>query len=64
MDPIDIRYLLSKNGLSQVDIARKLKITRQVVCMVINNRKKSRRVRRAIARAIGKRVFDIWPDAA
>ncbi len=64
MDPVDINYQLKKSGLSQAALARKLKITRQVVCMVINGQKESKRVKKTIAKVLGLEIKDIWPDAA
>jgi lambda repressor-like predicted transcriptional regulator len=64
MDPIDIIYKLKKKKLSQADIARKLKVKRQVVNQVIHGRKQSATVKKAIAKILGKEVKDIWPNAA
>lgn len=64
MDHIDINYLLKKNGSSQAKIARKLGITRGAVCLVLKGKGESRRIKRAIAKIIGKKVSEIWPDAA
>lgn len=64
MDPIDINYLLRKNNSSQVAIARKLKVSRQMVSQVVHGVRPGHRVRKAIAKAVGRRVEDLWPDVA
>ena len=52
----------AKSRVKQIDIARKLRISRQYVNVVIKGRRNTARVRRAIARAAGKRVRDLWPS--
>lgn len=64
MDPIDINYRIKKSNSSQADIARRLKIKRQTVNGVVHGKIVSRRIRKYIARVVGLRMRDIWPDAA
>jgi len=61
MDPFEITYQLRKNGTSQAEIARKLKITRTAVCMIVKGRGESKRVKKAIAKAIKMKISEIWP---
>jgi len=65
MDPIDINYLIKKSPIkSQANIARKLKVQRQTVNMVVHGKTKSRRIQRYIAKVVGIPTKDIWPNAA
>ena len=59
---IEIKKALLDARVKQIDIARKLRISRQYVNVVIKGRRNTARVRRAIARAAGKRVRDLWPS--
>ena len=59
--PEKIRSQLALRKITQVSIARKLDVSRNHVHSVINGRK-SDRVRRAIAEAIGYDVREIWPE--
>jgi len=52
--------MLIELGISQVSIARKLGISRAVVCSVIAGRDTSRRVQEAVALALGRPFEDIW----
>lgn len=52
---------MMERGIRQVDIARRLRVTRGMVSAVLNGHSMSARVRRAIARALGMRVADLWP---
>lgn len=66
MKPNEIRSLLILKGVRQRKIARELGITPQTVCCVIAGKTRSRRVREAIAKAIGKSYLEVWngEDAA
>lgn len=58
----EIKALIVLNGISISDIARQAKVSRQWVSMVVNGHKKSRRIRKAIASAVGKSVEELWPN--
>lgn len=60
----EIKALLVRKGIRQVDIARKLNVTRGTVSAVLNGLRESNRVRRTIARALGLKVSDLWPREA
>lgn len=55
MKPHEIKAALVLKQIKQSDIAKRLGVTRQTVNAVIAGRNKSKRVRRAIAKAIGRR---------
>lgn len=59
---IEIKKALLDARVKQIDIARKLKITRQFVNIVIKGRRPTKRVRMAIAKAVGKRLDELWPS--
>lgn len=63
MTPMDIRVLLLQKRITQSAIAKSLKISCAVVCLVINGKAESRRVKTAIATALSLNVNDIWPTA-
>jgi lambda repressor-like predicted transcriptional regulator len=57
-----IKIELLKKGITGAAIARSLDITRSYVSHVIAGRFKSKKVRRAIADALGMRVEQLWPE--
>jgi DNA-binding XRE family transcriptional regulator len=57
-----IKILLIQKDIKQADIARKLGVSSVAVCNVIKGACESRRIKWAIARELGKRVEDLWPD--
>ena len=60
---IEIKVALLRAGTNQMEIARKLGITKQFVNQVIKGHRPTRRVREAIARAVGKPVEKLWPNS-
>ena len=62
MSSRQIKALIVLNGTSLTEIARTTGVTRQWVSMVVNGHKKSKRVRKAIAVAVGKSVEELWPN--
>ena len=58
----NVKALLVRAGLKQCDIARKLRLKPSTISEVVAGKKMSARVRRAIARALGVRVSDLWPE--
>jgi lambda repressor-like predicted transcriptional regulator len=64
MEPIDINYQLHKHKSSQAAIAKKLKVKRQTVNGVVHGKIVSRRIRKYIAKVIGLKINDLWPNAA
>ncbi len=59
---IEIKKALLDARVKQTDIARKLRITKQYVNVVIKGRRSTLRVRKAIAKAAGKRFEELWPS--
>jgi lambda repressor-like predicted transcriptional regulator len=60
-----IKYIKSQmmlNDVTLVGIARKLKVSRTWVSLVLNEHAESPRVRKAIAEALGKQEKDLWPE--
>jgi len=58
-----IKILLIQKDIKQVDIARKLGVSNVAVCNVIKGACESKRIKWAIARELGKKVEDLWPDS-
>ena len=61
----DLRYRLIKQGFllshqTFSGLARKLGVTPPMITHVARNRRNSKRVRRAIARALGTSIKDLW----
>ena len=50
--------------ISQTQIADKLDITPGTVSAVVNGKRKSKRVQKAIAEALGVKYESLWNDAA
>jgi len=61
-DPIEIKIALIRANVLQSKIARKLGVSKVIVTNVIKGRRTSMRVRKAIARAVGRRVEELWPS--
>ncbi|MBE0598311.1 MAG: helix-turn-helix domain-containing protein [Desulfuromonadales bacterium] len=61
MRPLDRRIALLQAGVKQSDIARAAKVTQPTVAKVIDDKTTSDRIQRLIAKAIGKRVEEVFP---
>ncbi len=61
MDNKKIKSLLVANGIKQTDIAKRIGVKRCTVSLVLNNHSESKRVKQAIADALGKNVELLWP---
>lgn len=62
MTPTEIRIAMLRAGVTQAEIMRDEKVTRNTVHLVIEGRTVSDRVRRRIAQRIGIEVERIWPS--
>lgn len=62
MNSINLKIKLLRAGITQAGIARNIGVTRAFVNQVINGQRNNKRVRMAIAKAVGKRVKDLWPS--
>ncbi len=61
-NPTKIKIELLKNGITGAEIARRAGVTRVAIYHVIEDRSKSRRLRKAIAKALGLPVEELWPN--
>lgn len=61
MERLDIQYSLRKAGYRQVDIARKLKLSKTTVGDIIAGRQRSQRIAREISSILRRPVAEIWP---
>ena len=57
-----VKALLVLNGIKQVTISRKLKVTPTVVSFVISGKRKSARISKAIAQELNMKVEELWPE--
>jgi DNA-binding XRE family transcriptional regulator len=65
MTPIEIKQEITKRrpeGLTQSSIARQIGVTKQAVLNVIEKRNPSRRIAQAVADAIERPLFDVFPE--
>jgi len=62
MDAFEIKALMTKCGVSQADIAKRLGITREYVRKVIHGERSTRRVRQAIADALRMPFEEVWGE--
>ena len=58
---IHIKILLLQKGVSQAEIAKRVRFTPATVSRVIAGKRRTPAVRKAVARACGVRVEDLWP---
>ncbi len=58
----EIKALIVLKNKSITGIARDARVTREWVSLVVNGHRKSQRIRKAIAQALGKSVEDLWPN--
>lgn len=56
-----IKIELIKYGINGAQIGRKVGVSRDAISKTIKGEIKSRRLRKAIADAIGVKVEDLWP---
>ncbi|WP_287962504.1 helix-turn-helix domain-containing protein [Alcanivorax sp.] len=62
LTPAEIKAALLLRGVSQTEIAEAARVERSRVSEVINGRRTTRRIREAVAKALGRDVEAIWPD--
>lgn len=58
----EIRILLLQNDVKQTRIADALGVSRTAVSLVIKGTVQSRRIKQAIASAVGMKLKDLWPE--
>jgi lambda repressor-like predicted transcriptional regulator len=61
MHPEDIKGALRKAGTSAAKVALDLKVSKTTMSEVIHGKTTSRRIARAIAKALGATLDDLWP---
>lgn len=61
MNNLEIKALIMLSGKTISSIAREARVTREWVSKVINRQRKSPRVQKAVADAVGKSVKELWP---
>lgn len=62
LDPRQRKAALVLRGVSQADIARRAGVTATHVSDVLHGRRRSPRVERAIAEALGRAIEDLFPE--
>ena len=62
MSPQEIKIALLRKGITQSAIARSEGVSSQMVHRVIEGKNVSHRIRKAVARAIGRDPKEIWPS--
>lgn len=58
-----VKVLMLLKGISQTDIANQIGVKRCTVSGAVNGLRKSRRVQRAIATALGEDYESLWGEA-
>lgn len=64
MDKAEIIKLLKVAGVSQTAIAKMLKVSPAAVHYVVSGKKRTPRIRQAVALVVGKPVSELWPHSA
>jgi lambda repressor-like predicted transcriptional regulator len=61
MHPSEIKAALERAGVTQVGLAKRLRVKQPTVSCVIRGKATSRRIAQAISRATGKPLSVLWP---
>lgn len=61
MTPLEIKIELLKAGISIRQLARQEGVSHTAMSYTIHGVNKGLRLRKAVARALGKRIEEIWP---
>ena len=62
MDPVEIKVIMLRRGLTQEKLAGRVEYTVSAVNTAINRAQGSDRLLKAIARELGKDPRELWPD--
>jgi len=62
MHPADIKSALEKKKVTQKDIAKELGVSAMSVSTIIHRHRRSDRIMRAVAAAIGREPWQVFPD--
>ena len=57
-----IKSLMALKGITVTEIAHKAGVSRTWVSLVIHKNKPSKRIRKAIVDAVGKKYEELWPN--
>lgn len=57
-----VKSMMVLKGVSQRDICRDLHVAPATVSLIVSGKKKSRRIRRAIAAALGASYESLWHE--
>lgn len=63
VSPNEIKALMMLKGVTNIRIAKEEGVSKTWVSLVLNNHKKSARIRLAIANALGVKVEDLWSES-
>ena len=58
----DIKAAMRKQGITQADLARHLKVTEQAISNVLRGSVTSERIASAVSKLINRPVNEIWPE--
>jgi lambda repressor-like predicted transcriptional regulator len=64
MTPLEIKIELLKAGISIRQLARQEGVSHTAISYTIHGVNKGMRLREVVARALGKRLEEIWPPEA
>jgi len=62
MTPLELRFLLSANGITQSDVARACGVTQPSVYRVIEGASRSKSIEECIAVMTGQPLHVLWPQ--
>lgn len=62
MTDTEIKILMLKHNVKQVDIARKLRVSNTAIHNVIKGISESKRIKTVIAQALGMTVASLWTN--
>ncbi|MDA8082319.1 MAG: helix-turn-helix transcriptional regulator [Nitrospiraceae bacterium] len=58
----EVKAELVRAGIKHNQLARQLRVSNTMISLVVSGKKKSARIRLAIAKALGMKVEDLWPN--
>lgn len=62
MSSIAIKHVLLDAGVSQADIAKGLRVSRQYINHIISGTRRCPQMRAKVAAFVGRPVAELWPD--
>ena len=64
MNKKEIQKLMIDLDIKPVSVAKKAKVTRGAISRLLSGDMESKRLKRVMAKMLGKKVSDLWPEAA